>query len=71
MSERVGLDGQEKVSFVWLRVGPAGQDAGGTTSSQVRKQPSQAKPPWSDAGQGQKAKARTPGSRRTRTSSSE
>lgn len=26
----MGLDGQEKVSFVWLRVGPAGQDIGCT-----------------------------------------
>lgn len=31
LTGRVGLDGQEKVSFVWLRVGPAGQDIGGTT----------------------------------------
>lgn len=31
VSERVGFDGQEVVSFVWLQVGPAGQDIGGTT----------------------------------------
>lgn len=34
------MDGQEKVSLVWSKVGPAGQDIEGTTEcSQVREQP--------------------------------
>lgn len=67
VSERVGFDGQEVVWFVWLQVGPAGQDIEGTTEgSQVRKQPGKAKPPWSDAGQGQSQGAPGSSSRRRR-----
>lgn len=58
--ERVGLDGQEAVSFVWLQVGPAGRDTQGTVPQYkyvVRyesRRPGKAKPPWSERRSGTK-----------------